>query len=74
MSDDYIPTEKEEYDLECLEKCRKCIHWKDECMYGGMYCAFEDTLKMCMQCECRDDCDGIEYMSKWQCEKKRGLQ
>lgn len=29
---------------------------------------------ICTECECKDECDGIEYMSKDQCEKKRGWQ
>lgn len=28
----------------------------------------------CEECECRSDCLGIAYMSKDQCEKKRGWQ
>lgn len=28
----------------------------------------------CSECECKEECDGIEYMSKDQCEKKRGWQ
>lgn len=40
----------------------------DEGIYGG-----EEGF-ICNSCECRDSCDGIEYMSKDQCEKKRGLQ
>lgn len=30
--------------------------------------------KYCSECECKEECDGIEYMSKDQCEKKRGWQ
>ena len=29
---------------------------------------------ICTECECKDECDGIEYISKDQCEKKRGWQ
>lgn len=34
----------------------------------------EENNVICTECECKEECDGIEYMSKDQCEKKRGWQ
>lgn len=76
MRGDYYNTDAEKADhaQETYdETCAKCIyHENGHCENGR-----EDicTLEyICRDCECADDCDGIMYMSKDQCEKKRGMQ
>lgn len=64
------------------EHCPRCKYnheyeengkWYSECTQGGCT-GFEEIDEYCAECECRYDCQGIEYMSKDQCEKKRGWQ
>lgn len=64
------------------EHCPRCKYnheyeengeWYAECTQGECT-GFEEIDELCAECECRYDCPGIDYMSKDQCEKKRGWQ
>jgi len=64
------------------ERCPRCKYNDEyeengkiyaECTEGGCT-GFEEIDELCAECECRNDCPGIDYMSKYQCEKKRGWQ
>lgn len=79
----YIPDAPEPPSDEWFEEhCPKCKYnheyeedgkWIGECKsLGG--CDFEEIDELCAECECRNDCPGIDYMSKDQCEQKRGWQ
>lgn len=43
MIEDYEPTERERYELECLERCQSCKYWRNgECYCGSDYCDYKE--------------------------------
>ena len=79
----HIPDPPEPPSVRWLEDhCPRCKYnheWEENGVWYGectalCSCDFEEIDELCAECECRYECPGIDYMSKDQCEKKRGWQ